>query len=80
MTVSIIKLYIYQLYYYYHQENVYSILFHTQIHQLLLRYGKPIYFAIISTALRLQFHEPINSNFNLSKFTLKLLESYLAIS
>lgn len=79
MTVSIVKLYIYQLYFYYHEEDAYSILFHPQLHQLLLRYGKPIYFAIISTALKLQFHQPIKSNANLFKFTLKLLESYLAI-
>jgi hypothetical protein len=77
MTLTIIKLYIYQLYYYYHEESSFSILYNHQLPILLLRYGKPIYFAIVATALRLQFNSKMKSTFDLSTFTLSLLESFI---
>jgi hypothetical protein len=47
---------------------------------LLLRYGKPLYFAIIATAMRLQQNQNVVSKFNLSKFTLNLLKSFINIT
>jgi hypothetical protein len=69
----IAKLYILQLIYPSDKNKYYSVLAHSKLELLMLKYGKPIEFIVIATALHLNSE---NNQFFLSKFTFKLLLTF----
>ena len=79
VAVNVIKLYSYQLYYYYYEEQAYFLLNQDKLYLLLLKYGKPIYFAIIALIMRVNSCNNYFKDFNLSQFTLNLLNSALLL-
>lgn len=69
----IAKLYILQLIYPSDKDKYYSVLAHSKLELLMLKYGKPIEFIVIATALHLNSEN--NQNF-LPKFTFKLFLTF----
>lgn len=67
------KMYILQLIYPVEKNKIYSILAHQKLELLLLKYGKPIEFIVVATALHLNSES--NQHF-LPKFTFKLLSVF----
>mgnify|MGYP006897342495 CR=1 FL=1 len=73
MAVLMAKIYILQLIFPIDRKKYYSVMSYPQLDLLLLRYGRPIEFIIIATALHLN---PLANDYFLLKFTFKLLSKF----